>query len=361
MKSNVIKLVNPLRTLLGPVCRWVFGLHREETTYTRRGFRGASKDMQRRLGDIGAAFLNGYHTSLRFGCSDELIASLESSRLELRGFAYEGAAMGLALLDILTPWKRDRVSAFLQRAGSHIYMVHVGVGWLWARLPRCTSLREHGFHPLLRWLAFDGWGFHEGYFHWAEYVSGKQPTKTLVGYETRAFDQGLGRSFWFVNGGDPGWITRTMSGFAASRRPDLWSGMGLAAAYAGMVSESALLELTEAAGNYWPQLAQGAAFGLKARERAGNTTDYNELAAQVLCGMSATEAAALTDTALEQVLGISPSGAPAGLEPVYEQWRQKIQEHFIDHQSVALTAWHEHDTSVHRPISATTAFFSLPE
>src|SRR3954469_8293085 len=38
--------VNPLRTLLGPVCRWVFGLHAEETSYARRGFRGATREMQ---------------------------------------------------------------------------------------------------------------------------------------------------------------------------------------------------------------------------------------------------------------------------------------------------------------------------
>ena len=44
--------------------------------------------------------------------------------------------MGLALLDLLTPWRRRRIGAFLQGAGeAHAYMIHVGIGWVWARMP----------------------------------------------------------------------------------------------------------------------------------------------------------------------------------------------------------------------------------
>ena len=48
---------------------------------------------------------------------------------ELRGFAFEGAAMGLALLDCFTPWRKDRWPTFTERlAEPHIYMMHVGLG-----------------------------------------------------------------------------------------------------------------------------------------------------------------------------------------------------------------------------------------
>jgi hypothetical protein len=99
----------------------------------------------------------------------------------------------------------------------------------------------------------------------------------------------------------------------------LWSGLGLAAAYAGIVPEASLLKLREKSGSYWPQLAQGAAFAAKARQRAGNLTAYTELAAKTLCGLCAGEAARLTDAALENL----PSA-----ERAYEIWRRRIQDHF---------------------------------
>ena len=43
------------------------------------------------------------------------------------------------------------------------------------------------------------------------------------------FDQGLGRSFWFVNGGNPELIAQTIHSFPDSRQADFWSGIGLAA------------------------------------------------------------------------------------------------------------------------------------
>jgi alkylated DNA nucleotide flippase Atl1 len=102
----------------------------------------------------------------------------------------------------------------------------------------------------------------------------------------------------------------------------LWSGVGLAATYAGIVSETSLGELREKAGRFHPQLAQGAAFAAKARQRAGNLTDYTSLATKVLCGLPAENAARITDEALENL--------PADSDvPAYEIWRRRIQKHFL--------------------------------
>jgi hypothetical protein len=230
--------------------------------------------------------------------------------------------MGFALLDWLTPWRRDRIGEFLRGAGkAHIYMLHVGVGWIWARLPVNVRRARARLDPVLGWLAFDGWGFHEGFFHWPKYIAGESQPKRLGGYELRAFDQGLGRSFWFVHGGNAGLITRTISNFPAERQPDLWGGIGLAATYAGILDESALLALREQSGHHWQHLAQGAVFAAKARQRAGNLTAYTELAAGILCGLSAVDAARLSDATLENL----PVDAS---QPAYEVWRQRIQNHF---------------------------------
>ena len=263
--------------------------------------------------------MGGYHAALEHGTAKALAAALEGVCGELRGFAYEGAAMGLALRDSLTPWPVNRLGEFLAGAGdAHTYMVHVGVGWVWARLAWSRRRIKGRLEPLLCWLAYDGWGFHEGFFHWREYLAGKAHPKRLAGYEKRAFDQGLGRSLWFVNGGNVELIGRTLEEFAAERHADVWSGLGLAATYAGVVTESRLAALREQAGSWRPQLAQGAAFAAKARQRAGNLTDYTDLATRTLCGLSAEDAARLCDTTLENLPG-------DGTQPAYEVWRQRIQ------------------------------------
>ena len=167
-----------MKTLWASMKRRLFSLSAGQTKYARRGFHGATEDVQMRLEQIGAVFVYGYNVALEHDTEVELAAVLNSVELELRGFAFEGAAMGLALLDYLTPWRRTRVSEFLDGAGdAHAYMVHVGIGWVWARLPVNFRRAQTRLDPVLGWLAFDGWGFHEGFFHWPKYIAGQPAPK----------------------------------------------------------------------------------------------------------------------------------------------------------------------------------------
>src|SRR5208283_5842048 len=97
--------------------RRVLGLSEETVDFQQRGFRGASEFMRNRLENVGGAFVAGYHLALECDSPEELGSRLTAVDLERRGFAFEGAAMGLALLDWLTPWRRDRIGKFLRGAG----------------------------------------------------------------------------------------------------------------------------------------------------------------------------------------------------------------------------------------------------
>lgn len=302
--------------------RRVFGLSPKAVNFEHRGFLGADAVLRQRLDAVCNAFLAGYHFSLEASALPALEARLAGVDLELRGFAFEGAAMGLALRERVLPWRSGLIRQFLQgRGDAHAYMVHVGIGWVWARVPFAFCRGQKKLDPLLGWLAFDGWGFHEGFFHWRKYITGRPAPEKLSGYERRVFDQGFGRSLWFVLGGNVELLAATISNFSADRRGDLWSGLGLAATYAGMASEGGLQKLRERAGKFQPQLAQGAAFAAKARHRAGNLTGYTSLAVKKICDVSAEDAAHVTDAALENL----PADAA---EPAYEIWRQRIQQHF---------------------------------
>ena len=306
----------------GRLRRLVFGLSPKSVDFEQRGFLGADAVLRRRLDAVCTSFLAGYHHSLEAASLPDLEARLAGVDSELRGFAFEGAAMGLALLERVLPWRAGLVRKFLQgRGDAHAYMIHVGMGWVWARVPFAICRGQKNLDPLLGWLAFDGWGFHEGFFHWRKYITGQPAPKKLSGYERRVFDQGFGRSLWFVLGGNVELIAATILNFSAERRGDLWSGLGLAATYAGMASEENLQKLRQRAGSFQPQLAQGAAFAAKARQRAGNLTDYTGLAVKIFCDASAADAAHVTDAALENL----PADAA---EPAYEIWRRRIQNHF---------------------------------
>lgn len=302
--------------------RTLFGINPSETTVAKRGFTVDSPEVVERLEGIGTAFVYGYHQAM-INTNSEIIAKQLDSMDDLwRGFAYEGAGMALTLLDLLTPWNRRRFDAFLKGPGDdHIYMVHVGAGWALARLARRLEPHLKRVLPIWRSLVVDGYGFHEGYFNGSPYYElQKQPKKLTEPHYFRAFDQGLGRAMWFVAGCNVVRLQAMMVRFEERRHSDLWSGIGLAATYAGGVPEATLKELQLVAGNYENWLAQGAAFAVKARLRARNLVAHTEIASQILCGCTVDATAHRSDE-IFATLDLQDPNA-------YEHWRTKLKDSF---------------------------------
>jgi hypothetical protein len=123
-----------MSAFLGTLRKICLGIRARDTGFDRRGFRGGEAGMRGRLEQIGKAFAGGYNAALQDDEFEALLPRLKSFDLELHGFAFEGAAMGLALLDFITPWRKDRFRSFVQGAGdAHTYLVHAGAGWMLAR------------------------------------------------------------------------------------------------------------------------------------------------------------------------------------------------------------------------------------
>lgn len=293
-----------------------------ETRHVRRGFRGGDAHAIANIEAVGAAFLQGYHGALESDSVAGTIAGLQATDAPFRGFRYEGAAMALYLLDRLLPGRRDRFDTLItDRGADHIYMAYVGAGWAHARLPFGLRGALARRDPLLRWLMLDGYGFHQGFFHWRTAVESPQRVPWRVrGYARRAFDQGLGRSLWFVEGHEPERVTSTIERFPPSRRADLWAGVGLAATYAGGVPAASLQRLSACAGTYRDWLAQGSAFAAAARWRAGNVVPHTDEACRVFCGSDAETVAALVDSVRRD---LPPDDAK---QPAYEIWRQRTRD-----------------------------------
>ncbi|WP_225800880.1 DUF1702 family protein [Streptomyces sp. NK15101] len=294
-----------------------------ETTMEVRGFHVKNAEAKARLEYIGEVFLQGYAYAVEAGSPAEAEDLLETVPRDMRGFAYEGAGMGAAVYDSL-PGHSGRLEGLLAGKGrDHDYMIYVGVGWAMARLPKFLWPDIRTTDPLLRWLALDGYGFHQAYFKTGAYVRTPEiqhPFRWNGGhnhYTLNAVDQGIGRALWFVGGTDPDVVTRLIRAYPERRHSDLYAGAGLACAYAGGVTEDELARFAEGAGEHRWALAQGSAFATEARVKAGTVIDHTHLAARVVCGTTAERASQVCrDT--------RPRASTGGASPAYETWRRDI-------------------------------------
>jgi len=278
--------------------------------------------MKYKFEQIGKSYLLGYNMAMEAGDSESIAQQLNTIDSEFRPFGYEGAGTGLTLLDYLMPWSQGRLQVFIEGPGAtYKYGIHTGAGWVFARLRWLGRKPFAQLDPLHHWLVFDGFGCHEGCFHWQRYTRKQTFPGSLIGYERRAFDQGFGRSIWLMENADVSRVAATIAAFPSTRQADLWSGVGAACSCAGGGEAVDMEVLRAAAGPHLPHLAQGVTFGARVRQLSGNPAPYTELACLILCGMSAQDAANITTTTLKDL-------PPDDEVPAFEVWRQRIQAHF---------------------------------
>lgn len=320
-----------MTTSLQRLRRAVLGVSDREAIGFSRGDSPTWKHLEQAV----RAAVGGYHAVLDGSRFDSLLPRLDRTPLELRGYAYEGAAMGLTGLDCLLPGK-SRLAAYLRGPGRpHLYMAHIGAGEALARLhrkpePFLARLND----PVLRWLVMDGFGFHEGFFKPAIHLEAQRRPAHLSDYGRRVFDQGIGRSIWFRCGAQPAAMAEVVAGFPPARHPDLWLGIGVACGYVGGVDRDTIATLRNRAGEHRIQLGVGTAFVAKGRHRAGNPVPDTELACTELCGgRTSAQAATLVDTAWENL-----PDTPAA--PAYDTLQRRLAAALTDSppDRIAVTA-----------------------
>ncbi len=311
------------------VARWqgalrekVFGISADEVRFARRGFADVVPGVRDHLERVGGGFVIGYNAAIRHrgdAALDSVLAGVDS---DLRGFAHEGAGMGLAIVDLLAPWSASAWRRFLDSHRTHAYLILIGAGWAMARLFRRTLPRFARDADATLWpLIYDGLGFHQAFFDPRRWVR-ERVRPRLDGYAANAFDQGVGRGLWFIEGASPEGIAAAIESFPRSRHGDLWSGAGLACAYAGGLDREGVSALLSRAASHGADVAQGAAFAAKARVEAGNVTPATELACTVFWRADAAAVARLANDAYVRAIPRDDR------EPSYEAWRRHVRGRF---------------------------------
>jgi hypothetical protein len=308
LSASLSFLTRPLRQSLR--------LSPADALFETRGFAASNAASQSMLERIGSVFIGGFNAALAAGDLAAVLQHVESIPLAERGFAAEGATMGAAVADALPfgrPLLPQCVAAFNV---DFTYLAHVGAGWALARIPWRRKRILAPLDPIHGWLAIDGLGFHDTYFHHRDVVAGWRRKQS--DYGCHVYDQGIGRALWFVSGGSVAGAVRLISSFALERHRDLWSGLGLAMAYAGPTTGDDVIDALEAADENAAHFAQGVAFACEARVRGGFAPDNTKHVAQDVWKRTPTEVAEFVRECRRDLPHSETN------PPKYQIWREKV-------------------------------------
>jgi hypothetical protein len=279
----------------------------------------AQTDIAQRIEKIREIFQHAYAISTDQEDLDLLIDQLEKTENDYRSIAYEATSVAIAVKDFLNGNTLNYWHSFLKdHAAQHAVQIHTGLGWAIAQQRISISPIIETLDPLMQFRMLDGFGYYYGIFRRRQ-IAGGQPFSTDVESKfIRGYDQGVGRSLWYISKGDYASVPEKIAQFSSSRHTDLWRGIGIACTYVGGCDEFILKELLSLSFPYHAQLAVGAALVASSRNSAGTITKDVELACRVWCKQSIQEVLLITEKA-ETSLVAGPNNA-------YFIWLSEIEK-----------------------------------
>lgn len=152
-----------LSTILKPVLR----LSADEFPKIAARQFGAHNDIDRVWQDfapVAHTLVDSFWTTVDHPRFATLVPMLDATDDDVRGVAYEGAGMGLSLLDCLLPYKK-RLADFLTGPGrAYKPLLYIGAGLALPRMPVDPLRIMARYDDDDRWLILDGYGFYYGFF-----------------------------------------------------------------------------------------------------------------------------------------------------------------------------------------------------
>ena len=248
----------------------LFRIRPAKMTIARLGLTVAPDDVERVEG-ILRSFAGGFNSMLtgpRWSAWQRYCASLP---VTLRPFAHEGAAMGYTPRRLFRCRPEDFEESVVKTQPGMRYLYYVGLGF-WSGMrdhhPRHLAHTVARLDSLHGCLCYDGYGFKHGFF---DYLNDPEVVRKFDRFEAHARDvayQGVGRSFWFLFGGDRETLIERIAGLGEYAR-HVAGGLGLAATFVNPERLEVAIGLGAKLPDEWhDDYHLGMCFGLKARSIA---------------------------------------------------------------------------------------------
>jgi hypothetical protein len=317
---------------LNQIKKRLLGLSPDEASFSRRGFPGVLSESRSHLESIIYTFIEGYNTALGEADMVQLSNRLDTAfSPAFVGFAYEGAGLYFALSDLFAGRSESRLAAFTRYAQQHDFITMVGAGFAIARVPfglRRLESYQRTLDPMTAWCLADGYGFHQGFFHWKRFIEKRQGAPASFKLQNRSlFDAGVGRSMWWVFGADPVPIANTISRFESDRQSEMWAGIGTALAYAGGGPSRVATVLLDLAGPHASDLLSGIPFAAHMRDKGMNPAEWTDEICWQLLHCSVGKTSEIIRAELRDYLDSWQGSQQEKWDNCYVNLRERVKRH----------------------------------
>lgn len=226
--------------------------------------------------EVQRVFKSAQQLALKSSFNDDLFEQLNALSNEFRSVAYEGASFSIALNSISTKGNLDIWKQYLvQTKGLHDSQIHVGLGW--ALASQNSNIEEHilNIDPYMVSRVIDGYGYYFAIFKRRIAIRTAQIPESISDVNKMAFDQGVGRSLWYLSEGNLEKLKRFLLLIPANRHADLWRGIGIAFAYVGGTSEVSHIE--KLSDKHLIDFKTGVALALHSRMKSGSILESSTI------------------------------------------------------------------------------------
>jgi len=241
---------------------------------------------------VSSTFRKGAELATELQELSSLLKELDRTERGFRAVVYEGAAMQLASTDLEDQdLKMPLWSALLENAKQYNTHLHIGLGWALAKMELPFKDLSIDLSPFDKDKALDGAGYFAGLFQRRVVIRAQQIPSGISNDQLVAFDQGIGRSIWYITKGDIEHVHNVISHFPEERRTSLWTGIGLASTFVGGYQTDDLKGLEMRAEKYAINLKCGVVLAIRGRYVTGSLDEYAEIAAMTYFDLSPTAVA----------------------------------------------------------------------
>jgi hypothetical protein len=214
---------------------------------------------------------------------DEQVGIKDFSHPEFHSIAIEAMSELIASEEIgngsidFDEWK----TFFEKYHDRFLSQLYTGLGWALAKNGQSPYLISPS-NTLAKAKILDGYGYYYGLFRGRMVVRSQQIPELICAESLPFFDAGLGRALWYQSKGEYPRLTELLNLFPESRKPALWSGIGLASCFVGGLTKNEITELVSLSGTYNSNFKHGVRAAIESREKSGILTDSEKNFASIL-------------------------------------------------------------------------------